>query len=134
MNFVAEPCDMDSGDVGDAAEDMDFGGIGNENEAEAQNDIPTDNDSLDSNGTVSVNNPTAKRGRKRLVTPRLAAALDNAKVSDGMAIHILIAAAEALGHKANELVINRSSLVRQRQMFRADKSQTIQANFFRNVI
>lgn len=119
---------------------MDFGGIGDE--AEAQNDIPTNNDnlhlsdnnSLDLNETVSVNSSTAKRGRKRFVTPRLAAALDNAKVSDGMEIHILIAAAEALGHKVNELVINRSSLIRQRQSFRAEKSQKIQADFSQNVI
>lgn len=64
-----------------------------------------------------ISNPTSKRkrGRKNFITARLVSALDNAKVSDGMAVHILIAAAEALGHCAEELVINRSSIHRLRQ-------------------
>lgn len=56
-----------------------------------------------------------KRGRKSFITARLVAALDNAKVSSGMAVHILIAAAEALGHRVEELVINRSTIHRLRQ-------------------
>lgn len=120
MNFVAEPSDMDFGEV--------------EDEGEAQHDIPTHNDNLDLSDTISARTSTVKRGRKQFATPRLVAALDNAKVSDGMAIHILIAAAEALGHDVDQLVINRSSLNRQRKLFRAEKSQNIQEEFFRNVI
>lgn len=55
------------------------------------------------------------RGRKSFITARLVAALDNAKVSSGMAVHIFIAAAEALGHRVEELVINRSTIYRLRQ-------------------
>uniref|UniRef100_A0A0K8U9M0 Uncharacterized protein n=1 Tax=Bactrocera latifrons TaxID=174628 RepID=A0A0K8U9M0_BACLA len=56
-----------------------------------------------------------RRGTKSIITPRLLAALDNAKVSDGMAVHILVAATEALGHCVEELVINRSTIHRMRQ-------------------
>lgn len=76
----------------------------------------------------------AKKGRKHFITARLTAALDNAKVSDGMAVHILIAAAEALGHRVEELVINRSSLHRLRQENRLQESQNIQEHFSDNVI
>lgn len=75
-----------------------------------------------------------KRARKQFITPRLVAALDNAKVSDGMAIHILIAAAEALGHCVNELTISRSSIRRARKTNREHEAQDIQSKFFNNVI
>lgn len=77
---------------------------------------------------------TAKRGRKQFITSRLVSALDNAKVSSGMAVHILIAAAEALGHRIEELVINRSTIHRLRQKNRQQESLEIQTDFIDNVI
>lgn len=79
-------------------------------------------------------NQLKKRGRKNFMTSRLASALDNAKVSDGMAVHILIAAAEALGHRVEELVINRSSIHRLRQENRSQESKKISTGFIDNVI
>lgn len=70
-----------------------------------------------------------KRGRKSFMTARLAAALDNAKVSDGMAVHILIAAAEALGHRVEDLIVNRSSIHRFRQENRSKESTEISTAF-----
>lgn len=62
------------------------------------------------------------------------AALDQAKLSDGMAIHVLIAAAQALGHNVSELVINRTSFRDVRKATRAQESQKIHADFLQNVI
>lgn len=67
------------------------------------------------------------------ITARLVAALDNAKVSDGMAVHILVAAAEALGHRVEDLVINRSSIHRLRHENRLRGSKEIATNFNDNV-
>lgn len=77
----------------------------------------------------SQSNSGAKRGRKRYITSRLASALDNAKVSDGMATHILIAAAEALGHRVEELAVNRSTIHRLRQENRELQSNEIKESF-----
>lgn len=51
-----------------------------------------------------------------------------------MAVHILIAAAEALGHRAEELVLNRSTIRRQRQENRKKESENIQTEFIESVI
>lgn len=77
----------------------------------------------------SIGKPKNKRGRRHFLTSRLLSALDNAKVSDGMAVHILIAAAEALGHRVEELVINRSTINRLRHLNRINESKEIQADF-----
>ena len=64
------------------------------------NNIPINAPNMDEKKNTTSNDVSdRKRGRKTFITPRLVAALDNAKVSDGMAVHILIAAAEALGHR-----------------------------------
>lgn len=78
---------------------------------------------------------TVKRGHKEIVPPRLVAALDNAKLSDGMAIHILIATVEAMGYRPDDFIINRSSIYRQRKAYRAKESdERIQDEFYENVI
>lgn len=82
---------------------------------------------------ISVS-PTPKRGRKNIMTSRLAAALDNAKISDGMATHILVAAAEALGHRVEELIINRSTIHNFRMKNRIKESKEIANDFNDNVI
>lgn len=59
-----------------------------------------------------------KRGRQNIMTTKLAAALDKCKVSDRNAVHIIIAAAEALGYDVDDLIINRSSIHRHREDLR----------------
>lgn len=86
-------------------------------------------DSDDINTTVPRNSSQATRGKINFITPRLVSALDNAKVSDGMAIHILTAAAEALGHNIADLIINRSTIHRVRQQNRRKESEKIQTDF-----
>lgn len=68
------------------------------------------------------------------MTARLVAALDNAKVSDGMAVHILIATIEALGHRVEEYAINRSTIHRLRQENRLKEFKEISARFSDNVM
>jgi hypothetical protein len=58
------------------------------------------------------------RGTIDFFNDRLAATLDRCKVSDRDAVHILVATAEALGHDAKDLVINRNSISRKRSQFR----------------
>lgn len=108
--------------------------------------IEMDNMATESDNVIEIiagaNEPIAesstafvvKRGRQNFMTPRLVSALDNAKVSDGMAVHILIAAAEALGHRVNELAINRSTIHRLRQANRKKEAKNIQADFSDSVI
>lgn len=96
--------------------------------------IPINNTIIDEENSSSNSIVCQKRGRKSFITSRLVAALDNAKVSDGMAVHILIAAAEALGHRVEELVINRSTIHRLRQENRSKESKEISDGFTDNVI
>lgn len=49
-------------------------------------------------------------------------------------MHILIAAAEALGHEADELILNRSTANRMRQENRLNQSKDIQEQFIDRVI
>lgn len=98
-----------------------------------------DEDDLTSMGeagcsSLNVSKAAEIKGRQTYMTSRLAAALDNAKVSDGMATHILIAAAEALGHRIEELVISRSSVQRSRKENRFVQSRDISTSFVDNVI
>lgn len=76
----------------------------------------------------------AKRGRKKWITPRLTAALDSGKVSDGKAVHILVAAAEALGADVGELVLNHTSLYELRKNNRELEMECTQEEFMKNVI
>lgn len=98
-----------------------------DNETEDQ---PDDGDASDG-GNSSM---STTRGTKHFITPCLLSALDNAKVSDTKAIHIIIATAEALGHNLGELVVNRSTLHRLRQQHRIQEAERIQSEFIDNVI
>lgn len=53
------------------------------------------------------------------------AALDKCKISDRDSVHILIAVAEALGHRVDDLVINRSSIHRCRERLRSERASEL---------
>lgn len=78
--------------------------------------------------------PEERRGRTQLITPRLSAALDDAKVSDRKAIHIIMAVAEALRVNVDEHVVNRTSLQNLRRKHREKEFEKIQAEFVEDVI
>lgn len=65
--------------------------------------------------------PDLPRPSKRnFMNSRLLGVLDRCKISDRWACHIVAAVAEALGHRLDELVINRTSLRQQRQKYREE--------------
>lgn len=78
--------------------------------------------------------PPIKRGRRNFITPRLVAALDKCKVSNGYAVHLLAAVADALGFKIGDLVINRATIERCRKKYREDMAEQIKADFHASVI
>lgn len=69
------------------------------------------------------------RGKTNFFTPRLLSTLDKWKITDGAAVHILSATADALGYDIEDLILNRSSIRRMRQKHRATTAQNIAANF-----
>lgn len=76
-------------------------------------------------GTADSSN--SKRARKTIMTPRLAAALDKSRISDRDAVHIVSAAVEALSLDISEYVLNRSSVKRSRENFRAERYALIKS-------
>lgn len=70
-----------------------------------------------------------KRGRRKFIDARLVAALDSAKLSDEKAMHILVACALSLGHRVEELIMNRSSIHRVRQQMREEEVERIRSDF-----
>ncbi|XP_049307370.1 uncharacterized protein LOC125777157 [Bactrocera dorsalis] len=72
-----------------------------------------------------------KRGRRTIITPKLAAALDKCKISDRNAVHILAAAIEALGYNVENFAINRCSIHNFRENLREQKAAEIK-NIFKD--
>lgn len=70
-----------------------------------------------------------KRGRKKVVTSELAAALDRTKVSDRKAVFVIAETAKSLGQNIDELALNRDSIRRQRIEYRAERYANIKAKF-----
>jgi len=82
--------------------------------------------STDSETCESITMPVKnKRGRKEIMTSRLASALDKCKVSDRDAVHLLIACAEVFNVDVKDYAINRSSIKRSRESFRYQISSEI---------
>ncbi|CAH0556961.1 unnamed protein product [Brassicogethes aeneus] len=106
-----------------------------ESESESDNDTidPKMDLDFDINDYDDEAEGASKRGHRQWITQRLCAALDDAKVSDRKAVHILIATAEAFGVDVTELVINRSSLRELRRVHRELASKSIQADFIEDV-
>src|SRR6218665_2064649 len=71
--------------------------------------------SLSSAVAPTASEPVSKRAANTVITPRLAAALDRARVSDRNATLILAEAALSLYCSAAEITANRSSIRRQRK-------------------
>lgn len=75
----------------------------------------------------------SKRARKHLITDKLATVLDKCKISDRDATHILYTFLEAVNIDPSEYVINRTSLIIQRQSKRYDIAEKSREEFFKNV-
>ena len=70
-----------------------------------------------------------KRGRKNVINPDMAAALDRTLLSDRKAVYVLSAAAASLGHDVQEFSINRSTIRRRRIETRQRIAELIKESF-----
>lgn len=61
------------------------------------------------------------RGYKEVLTPKLLSFLDRCKISNRDAAKIVIAVIEALGHNANEYIINEKTILNRRKEFRQEE-------------
>ncbi|XP_050535174.1 uncharacterized protein LOC126902191 [Daktulosphaira vitifoliae] len=69
------------------------------------------------------------RGRKNILTDKLAAAFDRCRISDRDAVHILMATAESFGLDTSALIINKTSINNFRKRFRENRMKKISSNF-----
>ncbi|KAK2710529.1 hypothetical protein QYM36_011904 [Artemia franciscana] len=85
---------------------------------------------VDSEGAVGGSRTQKrKRGRKAVVTPELAAALDRTKVSDRKAVFVIAETAKSLGMTIDQLALNRDSVRRLRSKHPIHSSASIRAKF-----
>ena len=91
--------------------------------------------STSSCSVVESAKPVSKRKRAtiNIVTPDVAAALDRAKVSDRKAALLITATAQSLGHNADDLTINRSSIHRSRERCRVNLNAHLKEQFMPTV-
>jgi len=104
--------------------------LGPSNTVDFEESISSDDErdvlnSKESEMCQSIIMPVKKRGRKEIMTRRLASALDKCKISDRDAVHLLIACAEVFNVNVNDYAINRSSVKRSRKSFRYQISSEI---------
>ncbi|KAK2706392.1 hypothetical protein QYM36_016436 [Artemia franciscana] len=85
---------------------------------------------VDSEGAVGGSRTQKRKGgRKAVVTPELAAALDRTKVSDRKAVFVIAETAKSLGMTIDQLALNRDSVRRLRAKHRIHSSASIRAKF-----
>jgi hypothetical protein len=70
-----------------------------------------------------------KRGRQTVFSPQLAAMLDRNALSDRAAMMIIFEASHALGQVPQQLILNRSTINRQRKQFRESAAAGIKESF-----
>src|SRR6218665_1681299 len=85
--------------------------------------------SLSSAVAPTASEPVSKRARNSVITPRLAAALDRARVSDRNAILIFAETALSFYCSAAEITVNRSTIRRQRKGCRTNFTASIKKDF-----
>ena len=75
--------------------------------------------------------PPAKksRGTVNILNVRVVSVLDKCKISSRDAVHLIIAIADALGHKVDTLIVNASSIHRYREKIREAKAAHIKEVF-----
>lgn len=74
-----------------------------------------------------------KRGRRSVLTPHLAAALDRTKVSDRKAVFVIAETAKSFGHNIDDLALNRDTIRKLRVQHRTQRSADIKAEFRGNI-
>lgn len=96
----------------------------------------SDDSDLDDSYNVVHNSPEKTRNKrlkkKMIFTPRMIAALDKCQVSNRQAMHIISSIVIALGHSIDEIVLNRTSLIKYRKENQKQIAEEVQNNY--NVI
>jgi len=89
----------------------------------------------DQDKTDNFHSPPKKKTRAttNLITPKLAAALDRTKISDRMATFVIAETVQSLGHSIDDFNVNRSSIKRKREEFRAQFAAALKDEFAGNV-
>lgn len=72
-----------------------------EDQTEPQHNLEIAHDA-EPRAAVNTERKSVQRGRKKFINARVVSALDKGKVNDPVAIHIIIAVADALGHKSHK--------------------------------
>lgn len=78
--------------------------------------------------------PPSKRGRQMVLSPQLAAMLDRNGLSDRAAMMIIFETSRALGQDLEQLVLNKSSINRQRKDLRESAASGIKESFKPNTM
>lgn len=68
-------------------------------------------------------------GKKHFIDDRMLACMDKCKISTRDAIHFISATALALGHRVEDLVLNRTTVQSMRKNYRCRQAQEILDNF-----
>ena len=87
---------------------------------------------LDLERNEGLGSPPRKKKNKsnrKVITPKLAAALDRTKMSDRKAMFVISETAQSLGHNVNTLSISRSSIKRHREEQRAQMAAALKEEF-----
>lgn len=103
---------------------------------QSEEEVSSFSEETDSVKTAPIQNEqksAIQRGKINFITPRLVAALDNCKVSDRYATHLLVAVAEALGHSLKDLVINRETIRKCRIKHRKEIAKQVKDDFLNAV-
>lgn len=97
---------------------------------ESSSSIPTSEEEDEAEHSEVVGRTFRKRGRKKIVTPSLAAALDRTKMSDRKATFVIAESLKSVvGHNMDDFVLNRSSIRRSRQQHRAEGASLVKEQF-----
>jgi len=95
----------------------------------SSSDEDSSEDSVPTHSCTPQPAPALKRGRQTILSPQLAAMLDRNALSDRAAMMIIFEASRALGQDPEQLILNRSTINRQRKQFRESAAADIKESF-----
>lgn len=87
------------------------------------------NDHLDVNYYTEISQPSRIRGKQKFFDDRMLACMDKCNISTRDAIHFISATVNALGHKVEDLVLNRTAIQLMRKEYRRRQAKQIIDNF-----
>lgn len=83
----------------------------------------------DDDNFSQIGPPNRTRGKKHFIDDRMLACMDKCKISTRDAMHLISATSIALGHRLEDLVLNRTTVQSMRKEYRRRQAQSILENF-----